>query len=260
MPDAAPGRVWVPFELDLGQRTIEASAEIPDAPMRVADLLPVLLSFDGAVVEMVADQVRAAGKIITCGLGCGACCRQIVPISEAEALYLAELVGAMPAERQARVRERFRDALAAAGESLLSRLRDTSGCQELEARLALHAEYFGKRIACPFLEEESCSIYEHRPMTCREYLVTSPAVCCWDPRPGSIEPVPMPLKLSVMLYCFGDGIGNQPTRWLPLLLALEWAERHAGEPVPCYPAPQMFRNFVRRAEALARCEREDAAP
>ena len=50
-------------------------------------------------------------------------------------------------------------------------------------------------------------------LTCREYLVTSPAVRCWDPRPGSIEPVPVPLKLSTLLYCcFGDGIGNQTTR------------------------------------------------
>ena len=38
----------------------------------------------------------------------------------------------------------------------------------------LGREYFQLGIPCPFLEEESCSIYHDRPITCREYLVTSP--------------------------------------------------------------------------------------
>ncbi len=44
--------------------------------------------------------------------------------------------------------------------------------------------YFHLGIACPFLEDESCSIHADRPISCREYLVTSPAVNCADPKPG----------------------------------------------------------------------------
>ena len=35
------------------------------------------------------------------------------------------------------------------------------------------------RIACPFLEDESCSIHPQRPVSCREFLVTSPAENCF---------------------------------------------------------------------------------
>ncbi|MGC9972387.1 MAG: YkgJ family cysteine cluster protein [Bryobacteraceae bacterium] len=234
-------RIGFKLELTLCDRTIEAEVPIPNQSMRVADLLPVLLSFDNAVVGMAADKSESEGLKISCREGCGACCRQLVPISDAEAVYLAELVAALPPERQARVRERFREALAALGESLVERLRDTSEFKDLAQRRELGEEYFRRGVACPFLEEERCTIYPHRPMTCREYLVTSPAENCQKPSPETVRPVPIPIKLSQILYQFGDGVGNQPTRWIPLVLALEFTGEQR-----CFPAPEMFKNFVSR--------------
>lgn len=235
-------RVSFKFELGLCGRTIEAETSIPNAPLRVADLLPVLHSFDDAVVAMAADKVESEGRKLSCRDGCGACCRQVVPISQAEAYYLAELVAAMPPERQARVRGRFRDALAALGEPMAARLRDTAKLRDLESRRELGKEYFRLGVACPFLEDESCSIYPYRPMSCREYLVTSPAQNCSHPAPESIEPVPLPLKLSEILYCFKQ----DTTSWVPLVIALEWVEQQAGSPPRYSPGPELFKDFLNR--------------
>lgn len=244
MPD--DDRLDFKLELTLCDRTIEAEVPIPKAPMRVADLLPILLSFSDAVVGMAADKSQSEGRTISCRAGCGACCRQVVPISEAEAVYIAELVAAMPPEQQARVRARFREALTALGESLVERLRDTSQFKEMAQRREIGEEYFRRGVPCPFLEEERCTIYPHRPMSCREYLVTSPAENCQKPSAETIRPVPMPVKLSQILYCFRDGIGNDSTRWLPLVLALEWVEARGGTLDPCFPGPELFKNFVSR--------------
>jgi Fe-S-cluster containining protein len=236
----------IPFriELTLCERTIEAETAIPDAPMRVADLLPVLLSFDSAVVGMAADKTQSDGLKISCRAGCGACCRQVVPVSEAEAVYIAELVGTMPPERQARVRQRFHDALAALGAPLMDRMRDTTKLSDLSLRRELGQEYFSRGVPCPFLEDESCSIYDHRPASCREYLVTSPAVNCKAPSAETIRPVLIPLKLSTILYCFGDGAGNEGTRWVPLVGALEWAAARDAAADRRFPGPELFKNFV----------------
>ncbi|MGO9097705.1 MAG: YkgJ family cysteine cluster protein [Bryobacteraceae bacterium] len=237
MPD--DDRIAFKLELTVCDRTIEAEVPIPSQPLRVADLLPVLLAFDSALVGMAADKAESDGQKISCREGCGACCRQIVPIAEAEAVYTAELVGALPPPRQAHVRERFQEALAALGEEFVERLRDTSKYKELAQRRQLGEEYFAHGVPCPFLEDERCSIHEHRPMRCREYLVTSPPENCRKPSPETVRPVDVPLQLSRILFCFADGLGNQSTRWLPLVLALEFRGEQQR-----FPGPELFKQFV----------------
>jgi Fe-S-cluster containining protein len=243
MPEA--GRVPFHIELKAFGQTIDADTSVPNARMRVADLLPILLTFDSAVVSLGADRAESEGKKISCRAGCGACCRQLVPISEAEALYLDELVAAMPAEEQAEVRARFEQAIEALGEDLIGRLRETSKLKEKDARREIGKEYFARKVPCPFLKDESCSIHPHRPMSCREYLVTSPAANCMAPGPDTIAPVPMPAQLSTILYCFADGEGKAPTRWIPLVLALEWAKCNRAAQ-PYYFGPELFGNFLKR--------------
>ncbi len=252
-----PRRVPFSLKIEAGQHTIEAETSIPDTPMRVTDLLPILMSFDNALVEMGADRLVQEGKTITCRAGCGACCRQLVPVSEAEVRWIAELVAGMPEPQQSAVRARFREALAALGDDMVSRLRDTTQYKDIETRRQLGEEYMRLGVPCPFLVEESCSIHPNRPMSCLEYLVTSPAEGCKNPGPDTIEPVPMPVKLSGILYCFSDGIGNQSTRWFPLVMALEWEAAHRDEPQHYFPGPQLFKNFVAQ---ISRREKEQAEP
>jgi len=127
---------------------------------------------------------------------------------------------------------------------LLERLRRPARLKTLAARRKIGEQYFKLGLPCPFLEEERCSIYPHRPLACREYLVSSPAENCRQPRPDTIQKVPLLVKLSDILYTFGDGFGEQSTRWLPLPLALEWAARHAKQQ-PVFPGPSLFSNFLR---------------
>jgi Fe-S-cluster containining protein len=102
-------------------------------------------------------------------------------------------------------------------------------------------------IACPFLENESCGIYPHRPLACREYLVTNPAANCSTPSAESIQIVPMPRKLSYTLYQFGDCVGKAPVKFLPLtmLFEQEFAEQ------PRLSGVKLFENFFQAATAPA---------
>jgi Fe-S-cluster containining protein len=239
------------LELSAGGHTIEASVAIPEAPMRVADLLPVLFGFSNAIVGLATEEAHEAGRPVSCRAGCGACCRQVVPVSESEAQYLAELVAAMPEERREHVRERFRAAIAALGEELGGRLRDTSRFRALEDRRSMGIEYFHKGVACPFLENEQCGIYEHRPLSCREYLVSSPPRNCDDPGPGRIAPVPVPLKLSEVLYGFDESGTRRGVRWLPLVLALEWAAAHAADTQKYAAGTELFQGFLKHLAAVS---------
>lgn len=88
----------------------------------------------------LADRVtRAAAPHVACTKGCSHCCHISVVITEFEARQIGKACGIRP--------ERVRK----------------SGKQD-----ELVAKYFG--VPCPFLADGLCSIYAHRPLSCRTHV------------------------------------------------------------------------------------------
>ncbi len=209
---------------------------VPSAPTSVEALLPILRGLSSLFAERATGQRETEGRAISCRAGCGACCRQLVPLAPSEARALARLVDALPEPRRSVIRGRFDDGLArleAAG--LLGRM----GTRTAEERAALGIAYFQQAIACPFLEDESCSIHPDRPMACREYLVTSPAENCRTPSADTIEKVTLEADpLPALVQVEGGG-------WVALILALRYRDDNP-DPGPLRPAPTVLREVIGR--------------
>ena len=134
---------------------LRTTMSIPKGPMRVGELLPLVQSFGDAVAASAAKVAEGQGKKVSCKKGCGACCRQLVPIAEVEARRLAELVGTVPEPRRTAIRARFAEAqrrLEAAG--LLEKLRRPDQWSEGEG-MSIGMKYFQQGIPCPFLDRKS---------------------------------------------------------------------------------------------------------
>jgi Fe-S-cluster containining protein len=218
---------------------MEAGVRVPLGPVSLPELLPVLHAFANALVSVAETRARESGKQISCRAGCGACCRQLVPISEAEARYLVDYLASLPEARRAALEARFEQALARLDTAgLLERLKDVPA--ETAEREALALQYFHLGIPCPFLEQESCGIYAWRPMICREYLVSSPAAACASPSPEAIERVHTVARGSQVLYKMVQGA----PRYLPLVLLFDWVRTHPDAVYPLAPGPQLFRYFL----------------
>ncbi len=67
--------------------------------------------------------------------------------------------------------------------------------------------------------------------------------------------MPVPLKLSEVLYGFDESGTGRGVRWLPLVLALEWVEAHANEPQRCAPGNKLFEGFLQHLAAVTDQER-----
>src|SRR5262249_53551166 len=106
-------------------------------------------------------------------------------------------------------------------------------------------DYFRLGIACPFLEEESCSIHGERPMACREYLVTSPAEHCADPNPDNVRSVPLAGKVSNAVARADQPSTMRSIPWVPLILAPDWADAHPEKPQE-RPGPDWLRAVFER--------------
>jgi len=186
--------------------------------MSIGQLLPALRSLTNSVVDAAVQREEKAGGKISCKAGCGACCRQLVPISVAEARELPSLIAGLNPAHRDRVTARFEDAISSLQASgLWDRLQNLATIP-LEERIAFAMEYVSKGIPCPFLEDESCSIHENRPLICRQYLVTSPASHCKNPNAETISRVPLAADAFRALRHIEAQDEDRP-RFVPLVLA-----------------------------------------
>jgi Fe-S-cluster containining protein len=222
--------------LVVGGERVPLELTVPEAPVSVERLLPILRGLSSLFAERATNQLEAERRTISCRAGCGACCRQLVPLAPSEARAIARLVDALPEPRRSVIRGRFEEALRKLEiADLLSRM----GTRTAEERAALGTAYFQQGIACPFLEDESCSIHPDRPMACREYLVTSPAENCRTPRADTIEKVTLEADpLPALVHVEAGG-------WVALILALRFHDETA-EPAANREAPAILREVIGR--------------
>jgi Fe-S-cluster containining protein len=154
------------------------------------------------VLHSIEQSVKTR-KHISCKAGCGSCCAHAVPVTKLEALNLANVVKNIPGSRQPRIRQRFADsqsALATAG--LEGAFREITN-----------------------LDKQSCSIYQDRPLECRDYLITFAPKHCEQLNAEKIQPIDSKLRLTPALTkqsqeCFGE----KSDGWIPMLYCLDWAK------------------------------------
>lgn len=118
--------------------TPELKAHVVSLPKRITQISarPVIRLKE---VLNTADQIfDHAGKFAACARGCGHCCHVSVPITQFEARFMGENLGIIPVELKQSVKHKLSD--------------------------------FGSHTPCPFLKQGECSIYEHRPLTCRMHM------------------------------------------------------------------------------------------
>jgi Fe-S-cluster containining protein len=229
-------------DMVISGRTLRLEMSVPTGLTQPIRLLPLFQSMADAFVGLALRDAESAGTKVSCQKGCGVCCRQLVPISEVEARQLRDLVNNMPEPRRSEIRARFdekRQCFQKVG--LLEKLLEPERLRP-EERTSFGLDYFFQGIECPFLEEGSCSIYSDRPIPCREYLVVSPAENCVKPSPDGVKCLKIPAEVSRAVRGFNSE--QNPGRWVPLVLAIEWANAHPDES-PLRPGPELVHELLR---------------
>jgi Fe-S-cluster containining protein len=91
----------------------------------------------GRIYSLMAEVSQVASPYVACGKGCSDCCKMNVSISIVE----AERLAAVSRKPMAMIKHPIR-----------------------------HPEQEFSGVPCPFLVEDSCSVYEARPYACRAHL------------------------------------------------------------------------------------------
>ena len=212
---------------------LNTAMDVPTGFVPITSIVPVTRRLGEEMLKLEELRARDAGHLVSCRMGCAACCRMLVPLSPPEAFALRDYVEQLPEDRQAMLHRKVAESKATlASHGLLDRLQDVADAMTPvpdEQLDPLNRAYYALRHPCPFLENEICSIYEARPAACRELLVTSPAELCNDLVENAVVPVPVSVRIGTVLGLLWGAVTNSPPRLIPLPLALDWAETHRDE-------------------------------
>ncbi|HEX8566715.1 MAG TPA: YkgJ family cysteine cluster protein [Pyrinomonadaceae bacterium] len=222
---------------------VEMQMTVPAKPVKMSRMLPIFQAMTSSFAGVGEAAAISRGEEISCTKGCGACCRQAVPLMEIEVYQIRDLVENMPEPRRTEVKRRFSEAFSHFVENgwfeKMSHFNEMTPPDGLKTVM----EYFYEGVPCPFLEDESCSIHLERPLICREYLVTSPAEYCANPTADTIERAELPIKISPVIRQF-----NRFGRFVPLIAALEFAEQFPEDEIEKNGMEWMQEFFARLVE------------
>lgn len=232
--------------LRIDGEAVPVAAPQPPSRARLDELLPAQREIDNAAIGHAVRKAEAAGRRVACAEGCSACCRaQPVPVTPPEAYALLALVEALPAPRRKDIEARFDDRVRRLREAnLADALLDRPANLDVEAARGLAHAYFKLGLACPFLDDDACSIHPQRPFVCRQYLVSSDPALCADPFANRAEVIPMPLHAATATLAVGASAYGRPQHTVPLVLALEYAHGHREELERRFDAEPVLREWL----------------
>lgn len=250
------------FEVDLPLfgRTIPVKAEVPDARMRLSDLVPLAWSICDRIVSAAQASAESQGRTVSCRKGCSGCCGAYLPgMAEPEAFRLIEDIQRLPNRARERILRGFLEFGEMAEKSgVYEEVKEKCGGIVTTGHGARILRDWWARVRrdCPILENNACSMHSHRPTVCREFLaVSDPALCARC----QADKVYIPVNMYNVLGRLGGellGDGSRATIIIfPTLLKWYAARKSRGRRT--WRAPAMVERFL--AILLETAERSSSA-
>jgi len=234
------GKKVIGLELDILGETLNFRVGVGEGRAKLADIVP-----------------------IPCGKGCSACCdRCLVPLSVPEALRFKEEMIAEPSSQresgwevclqaaQLILRQRPPDSLIEQSDALNP---------EQAADLSVISDWYTSlNLACPFLVNSVCGIYEQRPLACREHFIKGSSAACRG-QDEVAEVVEMPVRLPNVLGQLASELEGTDEEAVILPLALVWCQENPERGERNWPAELMVKRFVEIVEEMSRENMPSAA-
>ncbi len=234
------------FEISLNTSAgrITTAIDVPTGFVPITSIVPLMRRLGEEAQALEVARLAEEGRVPSCQKGCAACCRMLIPLSAPEAFAVRDWVRSRPGPQQAQIIARLAETkvllLSHGIWQRLSELCEASDYPGDDALDEINRRYYALRLACPFLDEEVCTIYDERPAACRELLVTSPADRCEDLIANPVDTIPTPLRMSTVLGLLWQNLTSTSTRLIPLPLALDWAENHVRASERMWKGTQLF--------------------
>ena len=234
------------LELDIFNKRLDFRIAAAAGNARLADIVPAARVICDKIIYTTIEQIRIQGGCIPCHKGCPACCSYLVSLSVPEVLCFKQEIFLKQKYKPIRT---LRTYLETARQIIRHRPpnqaldHSLSNSSDNPSRLnALSDWYAGLNLACSFLCNNQCSIYQQRPFVCREHFVSN-SVHDYNGSCGNGEVIEMPVQMGTVLYRLTKELCDVGDAVM-MPLALAWCEINKQLCERSWPAAKMTKLFV----------------
>ena len=236
------------LKIDILQQELNLSIAVGQGRATLPDIIPLARTICDKITDIVVDNVRDKGSHIPCRKGCATCCElYLIPLSVPEVCRLNQEISTSPPQWREHI---WQTSLLAARrilsqkppETFIDQTEDTSVVSP--EKLNLVSDWYSSlSLPCPFLRDGRCSIYEKRPLACREHFVKGSADAC-SGKSGMAEVVKIPVNMPNALAQLAAELEDTDQESVMLPLALVWFEQNRQRALRSWPAAKMVNRFL----------------
>ena len=254
LPDSAQ---IVEFEIDIAGEMVEFQIHVMDGDMKLADIVLLAQMVGDKIIDVTVVNAESNGNVISCVQGCSACCNYLVPLSVPEALWLRKEISS---QAQTQQRQVMRACLMASRRILKCQppvlfINQKTQTPQSSSDVNLISNWYKSlKLQCPFLKNKICTIYQARPLACREHIAINPAGSCrGDQRAELVEIAVSMVDVLVQLTAELEEADPEAVV-MPLLLA--WCDGNLERSEQTWPAAVIVGRFVKIIKTIANQSRE----
>jgi len=250
-PSQSSGIDIVDLALDIFGEALHIQIAYRDCQATLADIMPVARLLSSKIIQIALSNLHCNGVTVPCAKGCIAhCCSFLVPLSVPELFQLKDDIIAMPQSQRKRIVRKStlaaRCILKSPPPGIFADKSENPSYNETERIPLISHWYANLELACPFLNEpeKTCGIYNHRPLACREYFVTThPSQCARGSSDADI--VELPVSITEVLGQMTSNLEYYTEAEAVMApLVLLWCQNNMSRAKRSWPAKQLVENFV----------------
>lgn len=231
----------IDWTLEILGSSMQFSIRVNDAPARLSDMVPLARAIADRITAAVIDDRAAAGRPVGCRKGCAACCSYLVALSLPEVYSLPLIIDSMPPGDRLPVLQACIQAARKILNPAVLEQYQLSRCTDMTQ---INQWYAGLHLKCPFLSGGSCSIYEQRPLACREHLAVSPPAWCDSRQNQSPQIADIPVSLLEALGQLAAELQQTEVEAVILPLAVTGMDHDGPQDERTWPGVEMVQRLM----------------
>ena len=219
-----------------------------DSPARLSDIVPLAYAVSDKLCSTVIETLCQQGQGVSCERECSFCCEYLVSLSIPEVYYLQERISEMDDIAQTPF---LQSCLESARKILDVEKIEKYNITDGNDLSRINKWYKELELTCPFLINGLCTIYDKRPLACREHMVTSFPQFCQKNQEREPEFVEMYPSVLEVLGQLSAELEETEVEAVFLSLIPFCKEYYTERSVRTWPAVILAQHFMRILKTMA---------